>query len=71
MANGSKIGLSPASFLSLCAILKRFTADDRAATAIEYAMIAAGVGAAIAAAVYSLGSTINTTLYGKIDSAIQ
>ncbi|MPZ59516.1 MAG: Flp family type IVb pilin [Rhizobiales bacterium] len=56
---------------SLGDTVKRFSADKGAATAIEYAMIAAGVGAAIAGTVYSLGSTIETTLYNKINSAIQ
>jgi pilus assembly protein Flp/PilA len=36
----------------------RFAADDSGATAIEYAMIASGVGAAVAAMVYSLGSQV-------------
>jgi pilus assembly protein Flp/PilA len=52
-------------------VLHRFVADNRAATAIEYAMIAAGVGATIAATVYTLGTTIQTTLYNKIGNAIQ
>ena len=51
--------------------LKLFAADTAGATAIEYAMIAAGVGAAIAGTVYSLGSTIETTLYNKINGAIK
>lgn len=32
--------------------------DERGATAIEYALIAAGVGAAISATVWSLGSSV-------------
>ena len=47
--------------------LKRFGADESGATAIEYAMIASGVGVAVAATVYSLGSKVNglfTTLAG-------
>jgi pilus assembly protein Flp/PilA len=43
-------------------MLKLFTAfvsDDAGATSIEYALIAAGVAVAIAAAVQSLGSTVN------------
>jgi pilus assembly protein Flp/PilA len=61
----------PKDFPALGLMLKRFATDDRGATAIEYAMIAAGVGAAIAATVYRLGETIETTLYNKIDGAIQ
>jgi Flp pilus assembly pilin Flp len=40
--------------------------DDRGATAIEYAMIAAGVGSAIAATVFGVGSSVKTNLYDKI-----
>jgi pilus assembly protein Flp/PilA len=50
-----------------CRRLTCFCADEGGATAIEYAMIASGVGAAVAAAVYSLGSKVNslyTTLAG-------
>ena len=45
--------------------------DESAATAIEYAMIAAGVGAAIAATVFSLGSSVKANLYQKITDAFQ
>ena len=38
---------------------RRFGSDENGATAIEYALIAAGVGAAVAATVYGLGSTLN------------
>ena len=40
--------------------------DESATTAIEYAMIAAGVGAAIAATVFSLGTSVKQQLYDKI-----
>ena len=43
---------------TLSAILTRFLRDERGATAIEYAMIASGVGVAIAATVTSLGSSV-------------
>jgi pilus assembly protein Flp/PilA len=42
------------------AILARFWADQRGATAIEYGLIAAGISLAIIAAVNGLGSTLNT-----------
>ena len=35
----------------------RLAGDEHGATAIEYALIAAGIGAAVAATVWSLGST--------------
>jgi pilus assembly protein Flp/PilA len=38
--------------------LRRFLRDDSGATAIEYAMIASGIGVTIAAAVVSLGSNV-------------
>ncbi|MDR3461211.1 MAG: Flp family type IVb pilin [Beijerinckiaceae bacterium] len=43
-------------------ILKAFLADTRAATSIEYAMIAAGISIMIVAAARSIGSNI-TSLY--------
>jgi pilus assembly protein Flp/PilA len=36
----------------------RFARDETGATAIEYAMIASGIGVAIAATVVSLGSSV-------------
>ena len=44
----------------------RFYADARGATAIEYALIASGIGAAIAATVFGVGSSVTTNLYNKI-----
>jgi pilus assembly protein Flp/PilA len=38
----------------------RFLKDESAATAIEYALIAAGIALAIIAAVNGLGTTLNT-----------
>ena len=38
--------------------LARFRADESGATAIEYALIASGIGAFLAATVYSLGSNV-------------
>ena len=44
----------------------RFRSDESAATAIEYALVAAGVGGAVATTVWSLGTTLKTTFYDKI-----
>jgi pilus assembly protein Flp/PilA len=41
-------------------ILAKFWADESAATAIEYGLIAAGISLVIIAAVNGLGSTLNT-----------
>jgi len=43
--------------LRLALLSRRVARSEDVASAIEYAMIAAGVGAAVAATVYSLGAT--------------
>jgi Flp pilus assembly pilin Flp len=58
-----------ALWTSAAAVGRRFADDTQAATAIEYAMIAAGIGAAVAAAIYSLGSTVQSAFYNKIQDA--
>lgn len=47
---------------------RRFLRDERAATAIEYAIIAAGVGVAVAATVMALGGELRG-MYESIRSA--
>ena len=47
-------------------LARRFVSDERGATAVEYAMIAAGVGATIAATVWGLGAEVKATLYDKL-----
>jgi pilus assembly protein Flp/PilA len=47
---------------------RRFMRDERAATAIEYAMIAAGIAVAIVAAVNSLGVSV-VALFQNVLSA--
>jgi pilus assembly protein Flp/PilA len=49
-------------------LVQRFAADTGGATAIEYAMIAAGIGAAIAAVVMSLGSNVKAS-YESVNKA--
>jgi pilus assembly protein Flp/PilA len=48
----------------------RFVRDESGATAIEYAMIASGIGVAIAAAVTSLGTKVNT-LFSNVSSSLK
>jgi pilus assembly protein Flp/PilA len=48
--------------------VKRFWTDDRGATSIEYAMIAAGIAVAIVATVQTLGSGVNN-LFVSVKSA--
>jgi pilus assembly protein Flp/PilA len=47
-------------------IAARFRDDESGATAIEYAIIAAGVGACIAVTVMNLGSKLQTSFYDKL-----
>jgi pilus assembly protein Flp/PilA len=51
-------------------IFEKFWADQSGATAIEYALIAAGISLAIIAAVNGLGSTLNTK-YSTINSSLK
>ena len=51
---------------SFSQLVRRFRADESGTTAIEYALIAAGVGATIAATVYNLGSQIKNSLWDKV-----
>ena len=51
-------------------LARRFRADENGTTAIEYALIAAGVGATIAATVFNMGTQIKTTLWDKIGGAM-
>jgi pilus assembly protein Flp/PilA len=54
---------------SMLALLRRRVAgDEKGATAIEYAMIAAGVGAAVATTVYSVSSSLKTNFYDRLAS---
>jgi Flp pilus assembly pilin Flp len=59
--------LSRASTLTatLALLRSRLATDEHGATAIEYALVASGVGAAVAATVWSLGST-TTSFYASL-----
>lgn len=48
----------------------RFLTDERGATAIEYALIASGIGAAIVSIVFGVGTSVTTNLYNKISAAM-
>jgi pilus assembly protein Flp/PilA len=52
-------------------VMARFVRDQRGATAIEYAMIAAGVGATIASTVWGLGSNLKATWWDKVGAIFQ
>ena len=53
---------------SLSPPLGRFLHDEKGATAIEYAMIAAGIGVAVAATVVALGAKL-TDMYQSVVTA--
>jgi len=48
----------------------RFLADEGGTTAIEYALIASGIAAAIVSIVFGVGNSIMTNLYNKIASVL-
>jgi pilus assembly protein Flp/PilA len=48
--------------------IKRFCSDESGATAIEYAMIASGIGVAVSTMVYTLGGKVKT-LFTTVSSA--
>jgi pilus assembly protein Flp/PilA len=51
-------------------MLLKFFADESGATAIEYALIAAGISLAIIATVNGLGSTLNTS-FTAVNTALK
>jgi pilus assembly protein Flp/PilA len=56
------------STVELMRVTADFAIDERGATAIEYAIVAAGVGCAVAGAVWNVGGTVKTTFYDKLAS---
>jgi pilus assembly protein Flp/PilA len=54
----------------LKSILKKFFADESAATAIEYGLIAAGIALAIIAAVNGLGTNLNT-VFSSVNTSLK
>jgi len=61
---------STISRLAVVRLSRRFRRDEHGATAIEYAMIAAGIGATIATTVWGLGSAIKEVWWDKIANVI-
>jgi pilus assembly protein Flp/PilA len=51
-------------------LIKRFLSDDSGATAIEYALIAAGIALAIIVAVNTLGTTLSDK-FNSINSSLK
>jgi pilus assembly protein Flp/PilA len=52
------------------ASLRRFAADQRGTTAIEYGLMVALIGIAVLATVFSMGQGIKNTLYGQISNSL-
>jgi Flp pilus assembly pilin Flp len=48
------------------ALVERFLRDTGGATAIEYGLVAAGIGGTVAVTVWNLGSAVKETLYDKL-----
>jgi pilus assembly protein Flp/PilA len=53
---------------SLMSTIRRFARDENGATAIEYAMIAAGIAVAVVATVTALGSSVSA-MFTTVKSA--
>jgi pilus assembly protein Flp/PilA len=51
-------------------LLRKFAANERGATAIEYGLIAAGISVAIIAVVQGLGTNLNTT-FTSVQTALK
>ena len=52
--------------IRMIARLRGFTAHERGATAIEYALMASGIALAIMSTVWGLGDSVRTNLYDKL-----
>ncbi len=51
-------------------LCRSFVSDESASTAVEYSIIAAGVGGAIIAIVMALGTNVKTKLYDTIANVL-
>jgi Flp pilus assembly pilin Flp len=48
----------------------RFCSDENGATAIEYSVVAAGVGLTVSTTVWNLGGKLKSTFYDKLASLL-
>ena len=53
----------------MTSLVRKFFGDDDGSTAIEYAMVAAGIALAVISAVNLLGQNVNNLLFAKIAAA--
>jgi pilus assembly protein Flp/PilA len=56
--------------LKIMNLVMRFVRDEKAAAAIEYGLIAAGISVSIIAVIQGLGSRLNTT-FSSLQDAIR
>jgi pilus assembly protein Flp/PilA len=56
--------------LKIMNLVMRFVRDEKAAAAIEYGLIAAGISVSIIAVIQGLGSRLNTT-FSSVQDAIR
>lgn len=59
MSKGSKTIRRSTLAFHLAVLRRRVATNQDGATAVEYALVASGIGAAVAATVWSLGTTTN------------
>jgi pilus assembly protein Flp/PilA len=67
--DGKAIEDSDPGASQMIGLIQRFVRDESGATAIEYALIAAGIGIAIIAAVNTLGTAISNK-FGSITTSL-
>ncbi|HSM95563.1 MAG TPA: Flp family type IVb pilin [Rhizomicrobium sp.] len=66
----SDAGSRPAAYSDAArSSLKRFVCDESGATAIEYAMMAAGIAVVIVTAVDTLGQNVKSAFFDKLSTA--
>jgi pilus assembly protein Flp/PilA len=70
LAQGLRVLRDEQKAVTMKAVLKKFAADETAATAIEYGLIAAGISLAIIAVVNGLGSKLNAK-FTSINTSLQ
>jgi pilus assembly protein Flp/PilA len=68
--NGVSLGWTDEQELMM-ALLRSFLADENAATAIEYGLIAAGIALAIVTVVNNTGSALLNNKFNSISSAMK
>jgi pilus assembly protein Flp/PilA len=70
VVRSSLIGFGKSTRLSMSKVVLRFVNNQEGATAIEYALIAAGISIVIVAAVNSIGTSLNST-FSSISSQLK